>query len=156
MSIKTVDNRKKWDQLKKQNEPLKKTPVVGIGYPESKVENAIIAYATYNHFGTAKIPPRPFLAVTIDVNKDKIYALKKKLGEQILSGEMQPERGLGILGTAVTGMVKQTISGPIFRETVPNAPATIRRKGSSQPLIDTGAMRNATTFQVFMNGKPNE
>ena len=31
-------------------------------------------------------------------------------------------------------------------------PATIRRKGSSQPLIDSGAMRNAITFVVDDNG----
>ena len=31
---------------------------------------------------------------------------------------------------------------------VPNAPATIRMKGSSKPLIDTGSMMNAITYEV--------
>ena len=30
----------------------------------------------------------------------------------------------------------------------PNAPATIARKGSSTPLIDTGALLNSITYEV--------
>ena len=31
---------------------------------------------------------------------------------------------------------------------VPNAPNTIKQKGSSQPLIDTGRMRNSVSHKV--------
>jgi hypothetical protein len=33
-------------------------------------------------------------------------------------------------------------------KTPPNAASTIRKKGSSNPLIDTGAMRQSVTHQV--------
>ena len=35
----------------------------------------------------------------------------------------------------------------------PNAPSTIRRKGSAQPLIDTGELRKAITY-VVDEGQP--
>jgi hypothetical protein len=35
----------------------------------------------------------------------------------------------------------------------PNAPATIRAKGSSKPLIDTGEMRQSVTYQI-RGGRP--
>ena len=152
--IKIKDDRTNWDKLVKNTEPLKKGPVVGIGYPENKVDNSIIAYATYNHFGTDRIPPRPFLTVTIDTQQDKIKALQDKITGAVLDDKLTVDKGLSLLGTAVTGMVKQTISGPYFKENVPNAPSTINHKGSDQPLIDTGAMRNATTYEVFLKGKP--
>ena len=161
--VKIVDKHSKWDKIVKNSEPLKKGPVVGVGYPENKVENSVIQYAAYNHFGVfnfssgkkpERIPPRPFLAVTIDTNKAKIFNLKKKLGAQLLAGQITPDKALNILGAAVTGMVKQTLSGSFFQQNVPNALSTIKIKGSSKPLINHGIMRNSTTWQVFPNGKP--
>lgn len=161
--VKIVDTKTKaWKQIEKLGGELKKGPVVGVGYPANKVANAVVAYAAYNHFGTSRgIPPRPFIAVTIDRNKEKIFNLKKKLGAEILSGQLDPKKALELLGAVVTGMVKETISGPFFKGTVPNAPATIRAKTvngkvGDQPLIDTGVMRGATTWEVFPNGKPND
>lgn len=157
MSVKIVDKRKRWDKIKGQSAELKKNPVVGVGYPESKVSNSVIAYASYNHFGVpGRIPARPFISVTIDQNKQKIFQIKEKLGAKLLAGQIDIQKALGLLGALVQGMIKKTISGPLFKETVPNDPGTIKQKGSSQPLIDTGTMRNSTTWQIFMKGKPNE
>ena len=36
---------------------------------------------------------------------------------------------------------------------VPNAPSTIRRKGSSKPLIDTGRMRQAVNYVIKPKGE---
>lgn len=160
MSAKLVDNKKQWNKLLKQSAELKKGPVVGVGYPANKVQNSIIAYATYNHFGIpfeqgTRIPARPFLTVTIDKNNQKIFALKAALASKILGGQLDVKTALNQLGSIVTGMVKQTLSGPIFKAIAPNAPSTIRAKGSSQPLIHHGTMRSATTWEVYMKGKPN-
>lgn len=158
--VKIVDEKKKWNKIIKETDPLKKNPVVGVGFPENKVDNAIISYAAYNHFGTRTIPPRPFIAVAVDLNKAKIFNLKKELGARILAGQLSAEKGLGMLGAVVRGMIRETISGPFFKESVPNAPSTIRQKTKNgkvgdQPLIDNGTMRGQVTWEVYMKGKPS-
>jgi hypothetical protein len=46
-------------------------------------------------------------------------------------------------------MAQGDIQGEITSlSTPPNAPSTIRRKGSSNPLIDSGEMRGAVTYKV--------
>ncbi|MEF2551313.1 hypothetical protein VQ042_08035 [Aurantimonas sp. A2-1-M11] len=52
---------------------------------------------------------------------------------------------LSRLGILAQGHVQQEITA---LRSPPNAPSTIRQKGSSNPLIHTGAMRAAVTFQL--------
>ena len=58
---------------------------------------------------------------------------------------MDPHQALEILGNKAEGDMKATIGRGHF---VPNAPNTIKQKGSSQPLIDTGRMRNSVSHKV--------
>lgn len=48
-------------------------------------------------------------------------------------------------GQQAASLVKQAI---LEGEWTPNHPQTIRQKGSSKPLIDTSAMKNAVTYVV--------
>ena len=48
-------------------------------------------------------------------------------------------------GSVGADLVKEAITDGEWQ---PNAPETVRRKGSDKPLIDTGAMRQAATWQV--------
>ena len=45
---------------------------------------------------------------------------------------------------ARNAVVRKINKGPF----TPNAPATVKRKGSSQPLIDTGNLRKSITFVI--------
>jgi len=61
----------------------------------------------------------------------------------MIDGQINAEKALERLGVFVTGLVRdkiRTISTP------PNKPQTIRRKGSSNPLIDTGQARQSIQF----------
>lgn len=49
---------------------------------------------------------------------------------------------LGVLAQGDIQMEITALSSP------PNTPSTIARKGSSNPLIDTGAMRGAVTWKL--------
>ena len=52
-------------------------------------------------------------------------------------------------GNFVEGLVKDKIvNGPF----VPNSPATIKRKGSSRPLIDTGHLRQSVRYRIRQKG----
>ncbi len=153
LTVSIKDNRIKWDIMLKNVAGLAKKPVVAVGLPENKSPSAVVAYASYNHFGTARIPARPFIAVAVDQNKEKIFNLKKKLLSQIIIGQMTIQKGLGFLGQFLTGEIKKVISGGFFKETIPNKPSTIKQKGSSKPLIDHGTMKNSITYEVRLNGK---
>ena len=38
-------------------------------------------------------------------------------------------------------------------EFVPNAPSTIRKKGSDKPLIDTGQLRQGVSYKICRKGE---
>ncbi len=90
-----------------------------------------------HEYGTSRIPARPFLGPAIENNRERIQALNRDLLLQIMEGRLPKRAALGRLGAFGQGLVQKQI-----RETLtpPNAPSTIRRKGSSHPLIDTGQM----------------
>ena len=68
---------------------------------------------------------------------------------EIEDGELQEELGKIVHRAALK--LEKNIKG-VIREGgipyIPNAPATIRRKGSSHPLIDTGAMLRSVTADL--------
>lgn len=111
----------------------------------SKEFPSVAEYAAWNHFGTAKIPARPFLDV----------AIKKNLNEIIEAGKenFSETRNLGLtvdaMGLYAVGAIQRYIAEGV---PPPNAESTIKRKKSSRPLIDNGIMWQAITFRRI-NGK---
>ena len=106
-------------------------------------------------FGTAPgvrpaIPARPFLRQSFEGSKRRPFldAGTRLLG-MIAVGQMSTKIALERLGTMGASAVKDEITAP-SPAFVPNAPFTIRKKKSSHPLIDTGAMRAAVTYKVRM------
>ena len=58
---------------------------------------------------------------------------------------MDPKQAMEVLGVKAEGDMKKTIGRGKFK---PNSPKTIKRKGSAQPLIDTGRMRASVSHKV--------
>lgn len=133
---------------------LPKGGIVKVGFPAGKVWSDILNRAAWNHFGTrggasgggwgGPIPARPFLLLSMRANKGKYKAALRSSAAKILLGDMSPQVMLSKLGIDAQGDVQAMIGqvGPA------NAPLTVALKGSSTPLIDTGAMRQAVTFEV--------
>lgn len=103
----------------------------------------------YNEFGTSTIPARPFLRSSFDDHQGEYEAALRKDGERILAGQTTAKASLNKLGIKAVGHVKRRITS---LKTPPNAPSTIAAKGSSNPLIDTGGLRNAVTYQLTDGG----
>ena len=91
------------------------------------------------------IPERSFMRSTIQAKKKDIISLQKKLLKQIVNGTMKVETGLGLVGEFMADAIKQKI---VSLRTPANSAATIRKKGSSNPLIDTGQLKNSITYEV--------
>jgi len=147
-------NDRKWQELKRRLPGVAKTAVtVGVQSDAGADQDGtpIAAYAAYNEFGTrgggwgGPIPARPFLGSTVDEDRDKWGRAADVAISQALTGQRTFEDGLGILGTMAQQDVQQkitTLSDP------PNSEVTVELKGSSNPLIDSNAMRQAIRYKV--------
>jgi hypothetical protein len=102
------------------------------------------------HDGTATIPARPFLMQALAEEKDVI---KKALSAYFQERAKGKEGNLGKIGALAVGAIQRYVRGDYYRNTIPNAKGTIRRKGSDKPLIDTSFLINSTTFVVHNRQK---
>jgi len=91
------------------------------------------------------IPERSFLRATFDQKTDNIAKTAKKLQNQVIAGKLDTKKALETLGLYIKGLIQRRISSGI---PPPLKPATIKRKGSSKPLIDTGQLRASIDHKV--------
>jgi hypothetical protein len=96
------------------------------------------------------IPPRSFLRMPIQTKQKQILAFvgSKKVMDCLLSGKV--ERGLAFIGMYAESWVQSAFASRGFGKWKPNAPATIRRKGSDKPLIDTAELRRSISSEVVL------
>ena len=91
------------------------------------------------------IPERSFMRSTLKEKKKEIIALQKKMLVQIRKGEMTVEQALGLIGEFTADAMSQKL---VQLKDPPNTAATIKRKGSNNPLVDTGQTKNSITYEV--------
>jgi phage gpG-like protein len=91
------------------------------------------------------IPRRSFVRDTHDTKLQENLALLVKLEDDVIAGKRTQDQALKTLGEVAAKQMVSRINDGIAPR---NAPATIRRKKSSKPLIDTGQLKGAITFQV--------
>jgi hypothetical protein len=134
-----------------QKRLAKSNQVVNVGFPDSVNHtpdgNSVAFIAAVHEYGApgAGIPERPFLKISIVKGKPEQMRLNKVNLFRIVKGGMDFETALGQLGAMAQGQVQQYIVDGQF---VPLKPATIKKKGSSKPLIDTGQMRQSVMWEL--------
>lgn len=125
--------------------------LVGIQEGNSSVDGLLVSQiAFWNEFGTKNIPERSFIRDWFDANITTIQRMAHTLYGQVLDGKINAKTALAKLGQWVQDKIRKSI---LEFTTPPNAPATIRKKGSSHPLIDTGQMLNSIHHTEHF-GKP--
>ena len=85
---------------------------------------------------------------SVDDNEDEIVKFLQSKVVDIIHGKTA-EQVLKEIGVFQKDMVQTTIEDGYFE---PNSEETIRRKGSSHPLIDTGTMKNSVNFVIKKKG----
>lgn len=113
--------------------------------PDSGV--SLVDIAVINEYGTDTIPARPAMRDFFEKNRATIERAMDAAATQVQDGRMSPDVALGRLGELVVGGQKAHFQAS-SSWAVPNAPATVRRKGSSTPLIDDGVLVNAIRAKV--------
>jgi hypothetical protein len=117
------------------------------GGGEDSVDHAvsILQVAIWNEFGTATIPERSFIRAWFDENEGKLRQELAVLMRSVLEGKRTREQILELVGQRAVAQIQARIAAGIAPE---NAPSTVEKKGSSTPLINTGALRSAVSYRV--------
>ena len=146
MSVTIKDRKIAWDKFKKSmreaSKKHSKRAEVGIFGNQGA---DLIEIAVFNEFGTATIPERSFLRSAIAENKSKLINKTAELIVLMVKGNITPQNLLIRLGEYGRSLVVEKINSGEFE---PLAPATIKRKKSDVPLIETGRLRRNITSRV--------
>lgn len=154
-----------WDQIlryaKAQSKQAQESHVkVGILGADAKKPSAdgtlsMVELGLVHEYGTrdGRIPERSFIRRTFNQNRDELERACAEAARRFIGGE-DMEKVLGKLGAWGAAKVKATITEG---EGVPPPlkAATIARKGSSRPLVDTGQLKNSITWAVWMGRARN-
>lgn len=87
------------------------------------------------------IPARPWLEPGVKSGNEEYL---KSIDEGITAGKT-PDQILELLGVIAVGKTQKYMTD---LQDPPNAPSTIAKKGSSNPLIHNGEMRQSVTYKV--------
>lgn len=117
-------------------------------YPDG---TPVAAVAAWNEFGTPTIPERAFFRGALHGSERAI--------SPILRAGIDPkdmaldDRTAGLIGEVMKARIQSSI---VALRDPPNAPATIARKGSSSPLVDTGVLHGSVDYRVTGAGDVEE
>lgn len=153
MTAKVVHSNPGW--LAKLLKSYSNKEVLAVGYPAS--ETGGIAYpdgtpvtlvAAVNNYGSQSmgIPARPFMqegaVAALAGDAGRVAAELIPLMNQ---GRVTPAQILGEMGPYAEASFKEVFTSVAWPD---NSEYTVMKKGSSQPLIDTGLLRNSLTYVV--------
>jgi hypothetical protein len=135
---------------------------VKVGFPAGAADGDVISRAVWNEFGTrggasgggwgGPIPERPFMRNAMRDGKGKIEQAMKTAAISMVrtaaaggNGAALKRQALAKLGVLGQGLIQTEITS---LSSPPNSPVTVELKGSSNPLIDSGEMRQSVTWKV--------
>ena len=161
MNVTITDRDLGWNKIKQELLALNKKIVkVGVTAEKGKVipkgerkrkDVRIVEYAYWNEFGVYgkknwSIPPRPFVGGWADNKREDVVKTEKELFMGVSGGTIDSETAFKALGEfGRSGILAYIRDSGNF---VPNAPLTIKIKGSDKPLIDEGFLLNAIAYEV--------
>lgn len=128
---------------------------VAVGLPPEKIGGkvygdgmSVIQVGAIHEYGAGNNPRRSFLRVPFDTKRDEITAAIAAQFRSVFEDGVDAKRALGLVGAEATNISKGAFrtrgygTWPDIKQSTKNA------KGSSQPLIDTGTLRNSITWVV--------
>lgn len=149
MPVQDIDHG--WKELEQRLNALSSTAHVLVGVQGASgdaqhrdSEMTVAELASIHEFGLG-VPERSFLRSTMDENEGQLLRLASQLGQGVIDGKFSQQQALGLLGTKAQGLVVEKIREHIDP---PNAPSTVKQKGSSTPLIDSAQLVQAITYEV--------
>lgn len=133
-------------QIKKVDDELKKISkqkvVIGL-----RGSDEVNQYAIYNEYGTVNIPARPFFrtALIFEEGNKKVSDYVKETLKMVTTGKLTASQSMDKIGLFCKGRVVNSITNGKW---APLDKATIKAKGKSKPLVDTGLMLKSVDYEV--------
>ena len=144
------EDKREQIKFEKRLRQLQKSPHVAIGILQDEpvaTSFSMVDLATVHEFGSAdgRIPQRSFFRSTLQRQKQKHLRLIAQLQKLYIVGKLSLKQALTQLGETVRGDIVETISHGVDPKL---ASSKVKRKKSSQTLIDTGRLKGSITHQV--------
>lgn len=104
---------------------------------------------------TNNIPPRSFLRLPLETKaKDLLERMGGKTIQTAIANNKIKDV-YALLGVIAEGFIKQAFSTQGYGQWEALKPSTVKAKGSSNPLIDTGQLRRSISSDVVKRGELN-
>jgi phage gpG-like protein len=144
------DDKREQRRIERLLKKMRKSSHVAVGIlQDEKIGKyfSLVDLATAHEYGSRddRIPQRSFIRSTCDAQRKKHFKLISVLQAKILDGTLMLKQVLAQLGEVVSKDMVTTINRGIAPAL---KPATIRRKRSSKPLINTGRLKGSITHEV--------
>lgn len=147
VAVKVDDNDLGWKEIQKETLKLDGAHTdIGQFGSGGKPSKDIAARAAVQEFGTrdGRIPSRPFQRQTFKRNLKELKIEVEKGYDDIVTLKISARKMLEDTGEWYTTKMKEIFTEGTFKSL---ELATIKKKGSSRPLVDKGDMRRFTTHK---------
>ena len=120
--------------------------VAGMLRDSGKAENgaSYVDIATWNEYGTSRIPSRPFIRISADTNKAAWAKLAQQCVNDVIDGD-NPRDAAQVVGHRMVEDIRKVFGSSELKA---NAPSTIKKKGRNEPLVYSGEMRRRVNFRI--------
>lgn len=137
-----IDSRGRWDRIKAA---ITRMPTVDVGIIDRP---DIAVYAAVHEYGSSdgNTPARRWLTSSIEKNSGAVNSAIASATAAVLDGRLRSAEAADMAGKDIADIVRAHVNGGSFPP--PLDPATVKRKGFSKQMVDTGAMRDAITSRV--------
>lgn len=127
--------------------------VVGLPVSEAttkvyKSGSDVLEVGMAHEYGEGTAPKRSFLETPFYIERDKLARAVELSWGRVVRGQLDTDGALDIVGLTARNISVDAFSNNGYGQWPPLDPKTIRRKGSSAPLIDTGTLRNSITWEI--------
>ncbi|WP_446662955.1 hypothetical protein [Geobacillus sp. CCR] len=113
--------------------------------PKMRAWFAANGYPLRKETTVIKIPERSWLRSGYDENINKIAKKIEEMAPDVIEGNVNPRLFMDAIGMEFAGLIQKKMRD---LKNPPNSQMTIERKGSDNPLIDTGRLVNAIRHEI--------
>lgn len=142
-----IDKDLGWDKIMRDLEKLDGMEVVaGMLKDSGKASNgaSYVDIATWNEYGTSRIPSRPFIRISADTNRQAWAKMAQQCVNNVIDGD-SPTEAAQVIGHRMVEDIRKVFGSSKLKA---NAPSTIAKKGRNEPLVDSGEMRRRVNFRI--------
>lgn len=131
-----------------------KRATVAVGLPVENVGGkvygdgmSIVQVGAMHEYGFGNNPQRSFLRLPFQLHKDKIDDFIASQFAKVLEGQ-SVDKALGLIGIKAQNISTGAFTTGGYGNWPALSPGTVKAKGSSRELIDTGTLRNSISWVV--------